>query len=385
MHIIKNIKNIKKILSYTAITAASLHLISCSTNTPAPVSTRDGYNQNYNAGFQTTNPNMPNYGNNQTYQPLPQTPQLPPQTIGRDYNQINNQMPTNYPNGVTYQYGQNALQNPNVNPNFNANFNPPPAVMPVGTNALNPSNNFGSSSNLQQNQNALNNLNNPSKPFTPVQIANINEPVPAGYYRAMPGDTLYKIARTYNIAPKDLLTWNNLADPNQLNLYQLVRITPIYASNANPNPAAILQNPANANPAPVTPKAITPTPAAQPQAKRTELLWPIKNGRVIRKFDQKSIDIAGRDGDVVLASGDGKVLFANTMTGYGKLVMISHNPEIVTVYAQLSHIAVRDQQQIKKGQTIGLIGGGGNEQAKLQFQVRQNSKAIDPVPFLTQN
>ncbi len=51
-------------------------------------------------------------------------------------------------------------------------------------------------------------------------------PPPPGYYRVKPGDTLYRIALENGQNYRDIATWNNLANPNQIEVDQLLRVAP---------------------------------------------------------------------------------------------------------------------------------------------------------------
>src|SRR6201991_2770453 len=51
-------------------------------------------------------------------------------------------------------------------------------------------------------------------------------PPPPGYYRVKPGDTLYRIALENGQNYRDIATWNNLTNPNQIEVAQLLRVAP---------------------------------------------------------------------------------------------------------------------------------------------------------------
>src|SRR6201996_7855643 len=59
-------------------------------------------------------------------------------------------------------------------------------------------------------------------------------PPPPGYYRVKPGDTLYRIALENGQNYRDISAWNNLTNPNQIEVDQLLRVAPPGA-----NPAAL--------------------------------------------------------------------------------------------------------------------------------------------------
>lgn len=81
--------------------------------------------------------------------------------------------------------------------------------------------------------------------------------------------------------------------------------------------------------------------------------------------------------------GPGKVFFAGTLSGYGKVIMLDHRGGIRTVYAHLSEIRVRKGQDLKGRPVIGLSGSTGRTTGPhLHFEVQRNGSAHDPVPLL---
>ena len=47
---------------------------------------------------------------------------------------------------------------------------------------------------------------------------------PGGSYVVKPGDTLYKIARSNNVDVENVKRWNNLSDPNQISVGQVLAV-----------------------------------------------------------------------------------------------------------------------------------------------------------------
>ncbi len=125
-------------------------------------------------------------------------------------------------------------------------------------------------------------------------------------------------------------------------------------------------------------------------ARAKGLVWPVK-GEIIKKFGddgsgvaRTGINIAVPKGTAVLASESGKVLYADDgLKIYGKLVLIRHDNGMVSAYAHNSHLLVKKNEKVKKGQVIALSGSTGNvEQPQLHFELRQHASAIDPMGVL---
>jgi hypothetical protein len=115
----------------------------------------------------------------------------------------------------------------------------------------------------------------------------------------------------------------------------------------------------------------------------SRFVWPTQ-GKVISTFDptRKGIDIAGKDGQPVVAASDGKVLYAKNMRGYGNLIIIEHRDGMVTAYAHNKAILVREGQTVTQRQQIAEMGDSDADSVKLRFQIRHMGKPIDPLTLL---
>jgi len=98
------------------------------------------------------------------------------------------------------------------------------------------------------------------------------------------------------------------------------------------------------------------------------------------------IDFQGNRGDEAKCTANGKVIFAGWSGGYGNCVRIDHGNNIETLYCHLSHISVKNGQEVMAGQKIGEIGSTGHSTGNhLHYEIRKNGKAVDPIKFLTLN
>ncbi len=146
-------------------------------------------------------------------------------------------------------------------------------------------------------------------------------------------------------------------------------------------PAVLTPAPAPAAPAPAAASAQPASPIAAETRKDStgiEWSWPAA-GKVMQKYDgsrSRGLTLTGDPGKPVLAAAKGKVIFAGDFQDYGKLVIISHSPDLVSVYAQNNAIAVKQGQQVERGQRIADQG------PRVQFEVRRQAKAVDPAEYL---
>jgi TonB family protein len=122
---------------------------------------------------------------------------------------------------------------------------------------------------------------------------------------------------------------------------------------------------------------------AENTAAAAKFSWP-SEGKIISTFDpnRKGIDIAGQLGQPILAAGDGTVLYAKYMRGYGNLVIIDHNDGLVTASAHNNNIFVKEGQTVARGQKIADMGNSDTDTVKLHFEVRHLGKPVDPLGML---
>jgi murein DD-endopeptidase MepM/ murein hydrolase activator NlpD len=97
------------------------------------------------------------------------------------------------------------------------------------------------------------------------------------------------------------------------------------------------------------------------------------------------IDITANQGDPVIASAAGVVVMAQggDNYGYGNVVQIDHGNGYATVYAHLSQINVAVCAPVSAGQVIGLAGSTGNSTGPhLHFEIRKGGTNLDPWNLL---
>jgi septal ring factor EnvC (AmiA/AmiB activator) len=83
-------------------------------------------------------------------------------------------------------------------------------------------------------------------------------------------------------------------------------------------------------------------------------------------------------GNKVHAINDGKVIFAGWLRGYGLLLIIEHNNDLMSLYGHTQTIFKKAGDKVIKGETIALVGqSGGQVQSGLYFEIRKSTKSID--------
>lgn len=114
--------------------------------------------------------------------------------------------------------------------------------------------------------------------------------------------------------------------------------------------------------------------------------WPAA-GSLISRFRSgdaiPGIEIAGKQGDPVLAAADGVVVYSgNGLVGYGELVIIKHNDSFLSAYGHNSKRLVKEGQRVSAGQQIAEMGSTGASRNELEFQIRKDGNPVDPLGYL---
>jgi lipoprotein NlpD len=245
----------------------------------------------------------------------------------------------------------------------------------------------------------------PVDPTTPSPGAeNLGKP---GYYAVKPGDTLFRIALEAGQNWRDVQRWNNLDNPNAIEVGQVLRVVPpgtdaaVAAPRPVPNAVAKVEArpldakpgaPASSAPTSVAAPAASMAPApaagtATPREADDEISWGWPaSGAVITPFDEarsKGLVFAGKAGDPVVAAADGRVIYAGSgLRGYGNMVIVKHNNSYLTAYAHNQVLLVKEDQVVRKGQKIAEMGSSDAERVQLHFEIRRLGKPIDPARLL---
>jgi lipoprotein NlpD len=261
-----------------------------------------------------------------------------------------------------------------------------------------------------------------------------------GHYLVKKGDTLHRIALDHGLDYKDVVAWNNLENPNLIEVGQQLRVVPPEGSAVavvkpvtTSAPVEVKPIAAPASPAAVPGAASTTTfkrdpkggklpyseenlamlrsaegaavapaaaPVPAPEAKPVEKpataasedgidwAWPA-SGSVLAGFVEsgaapnKGLDIAGKTGEPVLAAAAGKIVYVGSgLRGYGNLVIVRHSAAFLSAYAHNSKILVKEGAAVTKGQKIAEIGSSDTDQVKLHFEIRRQGKPVDPAKYL---
>ncbi|MDD2685245.1 MAG: peptidoglycan DD-metalloendopeptidase family protein [Gallionella sp.] len=242
------------------------------------------------------------------------------------------------------------------------------------------------------------------------------------------GDTLYSIAFNYGLDYHELAQFNGIDDPNRIQVGQQLKLFPSAAARvpvseikvAEPvikdQPKVVkyaytdaaaaqidkVQSGAPSKPvenAPAKPPVAENKPPVKAESKPAvadsgsddadeNIDWGMPTqGKIIADYSEaanrKGIDIGGKQGQAIVASAPGKVVYSGSgLRGYGKLIIIKHNSTYLSAYAHNDKVLVKEGQSVTRGQKIAEMGNSDADRVKLHFEVRRYGKPVDPAKYL---
>lgn len=129
---------------------------------------------------------------------------------------------------------------------------------------------------------------------------------------------------------------------------------------------------------------------------KESFIWPISSTRITSKFGPREapiagasnhhngIDIGASTGTKISAAASGTVVISQYNYSAGNYVMISHGDGLYTVYMHCSKLLVSAGDEVKQGDTVGLVGSTGVSTAPhLHFGVRLNGTYVDPLNYVS--
>lgn len=238
---------------------------------------------------------------------------------------------------------------------------------------------------------------------TPAPITDIHSSTPSTpqaakgqSYTVQVGDTLYKIAQQHGTTVQAIASANNITDPSQLRVGQVLTVNgSVAVAQLGSTPKAPTPEPSRPETGATTSPVSTPPPApnntspatSSPRASDANLInwgWP-NQGKMIQGFtaSTKGIDLEGNVGDAVNAAADGKVMYAgNGVRGLGNLILLGHSNGFITAYAHNDTLIVKTGQEIKKGQKIATVGQSDTTSPRLHFEIRRRGTPVNPLSYL---
>ena len=235
------------------------------------------------------------------------------------------------------------------------------------------------------------------------------EEVPQQYVVAA-GDTLHQIAFRYRLDPRALAQWNGVGRDARIYAGQELRLRPPLPGQLHPvhggavvagtregrtptpPPTTVARAPRPTAPPPGTggkpASRPTPPPAIAkplpPAPVAGNWRWPLQ-GQLLRGFGNGSdgIDIAAPAGSEVVAAAPGRVVYGGSaLKGYGLLLILQHEGELMSAYAHTSELLVGEGDTVRAGQAIARSGLGPGQKPLLHFETRRSGRPVDPLGLL---
>ena len=219
--------------------------------------------------------------------------------------------------------------------------------------------------------------------------------VPRRTHIVRPGDSVYVISQRYAVSQYQLAQLNYLKPPFELKIGQKLQLPnsldfsvldvglPDGVSSTN-----IAQPTPTETSVPTTPRKRFVAPSL---AGSSGFTWPVQ-GEIITEFGPSQrgvhndgVNIAASEGASVGAAAKGRVAFVGTnIKSFGKLVLVKHDGGIITAYAHLGDISVKEGDIVTAGQSIGTIGRSGRvDSPQLHFEIRKSRQPVDPRSLIS--
>ena len=221
---------------------------------------------------------------------------------------------------------------------------------------------------------------------------------PGAWYTVSPGETLEQIAARAGVPPEDILEINGLSRAGDVRPGKIIYVLAgrLSAPGSTPPIAPVPATaPSTASLAPQPPSANLPPPSLASIAVASgagRFRWPLDGITAIGSpfgtragRPHEGIDLPAPVGTPVYAAGDGQVVYAGSgIRGYGNLIVIQHEGDLLTVYAHNSQLLVAQGDKVRVGQRIALVGQTGHASGPhLHFEVRSGQIPVDPVSYLS--
>lgn len=188
-------------------------------------------------------------------------------------------------------------------------------------------------------------------------------------HKVQEGETLFAIAFKYEKDYLELAKINNIAPPYDIQVGQILSLKHLSITKFQESkPKKIIQK-------------LQTTPIFN-----NHWNWPV-HGKVIQHYNpiigNKGIEILTKYGANVTASATGTVAYAGSgLLGYGKLIIIKHNNNFLSAYANNSQILVHEGDKVHANQIIARAGRLDATKSGLHFEIRKNGKPLNPLQFI---
>ena len=205
-------------------------------------------------------------------------------------------------------------------------------------------------------------------------------------YIVQKGDTLYGIARKYNIKLNELLSLNNLDNSSTIKIGQKILVP---AGNFSSTSAIASSSGINSTKTQVPAKTekTSSSTASKPASGSNSssgsissqgISWPLSNP-VVKNISGKvsGVQLTGKDNESVVAVREGTVMYTGVYRGFGEGIFVQSKTGLIYSYSGLNKVSVKKGDYVVFGAEIGKTGRGND--SSIKFMVFQNGMPINPA------
>ncbi|MDR0568000.1 MAG: M23 family metallopeptidase [Spirochaetaceae bacterium] len=192
-------------------------------------------------------------------------------------------------------------------------------------------------------------------------------------YRAAKGDTLYSIARRYDVTLQTLRNANNLSESYVLKEGDLLKI-PVKGTES---PAGLGGSSAPKQSAP----APAPKPAAPAKTGDPSIRWPVSAKEVLYMTGKLyGVALLGEKSEAVRSLTQGVVVSAGPYRGFGRVAIVQVTGGYLYVYGGCESLSVKEGDKVAPGSELGKLGVDAvSRKPQLFFLVYRSNTPIDPA------
>ncbi len=229
-------------------------------------------------------------------------------------------------------------------------------------------------------------------------------------YEVKQGDTLYSIAFRYGLNYRGLAAKNGISSPYRISIGQRLILSdevPAYSEVIQPNRQTTNQPTSQSNidkpaankpaetPSQTAKKPVSKPRTNQPVASRSkpsdfdrnirvkQWMWPLKGNRNFKKRPGNQLFFKVKAGTDVHAVAAGRVVYSGKgLVGYGHLVIIKHNQNLLSAYAFNDKVLVKEKENVKAGQKISTVGTSPTGEVGLVLEIRSRGQPVNPLKYL---